>query len=157
MYEANGIGLAANQVDLPFRLFIINTRGNPDDGEELVFINPVVSAPKGSDVAEEGCLSIVGVNANVTRPAQVHIQAYDLRGNEIDQDVDGLLAKAIQHECDHLDGVLFVDRISDSSRLALRGELEAFEIDFESRRRTGEIPDDEMIINRLRELEREFC
>lgn len=157
MYEANGIGLAANQVDLPFRLFVINTRGNRAEGEELVFINPVISLPKGSDEAEEGCLSIVGVNANVTRPAQIHVHAYDLQGNEIDQTVDGLLAKAIQHECDHLDGVLFIDRIPDSSKTAIRGQLETFEIDFDSRRRTGEIPDDDTILKRLAELESQYC
>ena len=104
MYEAKGIGLAANQVDLPFRLFILNLSGTRGEGEEMVFINPVVSSPKGSDEYEEGCLSIVGVNANVNRPEQIHVQAYDLDGNEIDATVSGMLAKAIQHETDHLDG-----------------------------------------------------
>lgn len=157
MYEANGIGLAANQVNLPFRLFVINTRGKRGEGEERVYINPVVSAPKGSDEAEEGCLSIVGVNANVVRPAQVHIQAYDLQGNEINETVDGLLAKAIQHECDHLDGVLFIDRISESSKVAIQDELIPFEVDFDSRRRTQEIPNDDAILGRLKDLEEKFC
>ena len=111
MYAARGIGLAANQVDLPLQLFVINTKADPDEGEELVFINPVITSPKGSHEAEEGCLSIVGVNAMVARPEQIHISAYDLEGNEISKTVDGLLAKAIQHETDHLEGVLFIDRI----------------------------------------------
>ena len=157
MYEARGIGLAANQVDLPLQLFVINTAGIQGEGEELVFINPVISAPKGSDEAEEGCLSIVGVHANVIRPAQVHVHAYDLQGNEIDTTVDGLLAKAIQHERDHLDGVLFIDRISDSSKTAIEGELQEFELIFESQRKTGEIPDDEAIFKRLREYESRYC
>lgn len=157
MYEARGIGLAANQVDLPFRLFVINTSGTRGEGEELVFINPVVSSPKGSDEAEEGCLSLVGLNANVTRPAQVNVQAYDLSGNEINQTVDGLLAKAIQHECDHLDGVLFIDRVSDSTKVAIEGELQDFELIFDSLRNTGELPDDATILARLKTLEDEFC
>ena len=157
MYEARGIGLAANQVDLPIQLFIINTKADPDEGEELVFINPVITKPKGSDEAEEGCLSIVGVNAMVNRPEQIHISAYDLEGNEINETVDGLLAKAIQHETDHLEGVLFIDRISESSLKQIGGELEDFEIDFDNKRATGAIPDDETIMKRLAEIEARYC
>ena len=157
MYAARGIGLAANQVDLPFRLFVINTTGTRGEGQERVFINPVVSKPKGSDEAEEGCLSLVGLNANVVRPAQVHIHAYDLMGNEIDEVVDGLLAKAIQHECDHLDGVLFIDRVSDSTKVAIEGELQDFELVFDSLRKTGQIPNDNTILARLKTLENEYC
>ncbi|MFK7769744.1 MAG: peptide deformylase [Mariniblastus sp.] len=157
MYVAKGIGLAANQVDLPLRLFIINTKGDPETGEELVFLNPVLSAPKGSDEAEEGCLSIVGVNANVARPETIHVTAYDLSGNEIDMTVDGLLAKAIQHETDHLDGVLFIDRISDSSRKQIEGELEDFIIDHNNKQSTGEMPTDDAIAKRLEEYVIKYC
>jgi peptide deformylase len=157
MYAAKGIGLAANQVDLPLRLFVINLSGKRGEGEECVFINPVISGPKGSDEFEEGCLSIVGVNAMVTRPEQVHVEAYDLAGNEINATVSGMLAKAIQHECDHLDGVLFVDRISDSAKTAILGELQDFELIFDNERSTGNIPDDDAIVARLREYEAKFC
>lgn len=157
MYEAKGIGLAANQVDLPIQLFVINTKGDPNEGEELVFVNPVLSRPKGSDEAEEGCLSIVGVNARVARPEQIHVSAYDLSGNEIDMTVDGLLAKAIQHETDHLEGVLFIDRISDSAKNQIEYELEEFRVAFDSQRSTGEIPDDDSIMNRLAEIESRYC
>ena len=157
MYEAKGIGLAANQVDLPLRLFVLNLSGTRGEGEEMVFINPVVSSPKGSDEYEEGCLSIVGVNANVNRPEQIHVQAYDLDGNEIDATVSGMLAKAIQHESDHLDGVLFIDRISDSSKAAIAGELDDFELIFENERSTGNINDDDAILARLKEYETKFC
>lgn len=157
MYAARGIGLAANQVDLPLQVFIINTSGSPDQGEELVFVNPVLSTPKGSHEAEEGCLSIVDVNAMVARPEQVHVSAYDLSGNEIDMTVDGLLAKVIQHEKDHLDGVLFIDRISESSMKQIDGELEEFEIEFHNKRSTGEIPGDEAIMKRLAEIESRYC
>lgn len=157
MYQAKGIGLAANQVDLPLQLFVINTKGDPNEGEELVFINPVISSPKGTHEAEEGCLSIVGVNAIVARPERIHISAYDLQGNEINKTVDGLLAKAIQHETDHLHGVLFIDRVSESSKKQVELELEEFEIDFKSRRDTGEIPNDEAIEKRLKEIEDRYC
>ena len=157
MYEAKGIGLAANQVDLPFRLFVLNLSGKRGEGEEMVFINPVISSPKGSDEFEEGCLSIVGVNAVVNRPEQIHVQAYDLQGNEINATVNGMLAKAIQHETDHLDGVLFVDRIGESSKAAIAGELDDFELIFENERSTGNIPDDEAIFERLKEYETKFC
>ncbi len=157
MYEAKGIGLAANQVDLPLQLFVVNTKSDPVEGEERVFINPVITKPKGSHEAEEGCLSIIGVNAMVVRPEQIHISAYDLDGNEISETVDGLLAKAIQHETDHLEGVLFIDRISESSRKQVDIELEDFEIDFKSRRETGSIPDDQTIMKRLSEIEAKYC
>ena len=106
MYKARGIGLAANQVDLPLQLFIINTSGEKGKGEELVFLNPVISNPKGKGEAEEGCLSIPGVNASVNRPAGITVTAYDLTGNEIEIKATGLLARAIQHEFDHLNGCL---------------------------------------------------
>lgn len=157
MYAASGIGLAANQVDLPIQLFVINLSGAADEGEELVFVNPVLSSPKGSHEAEEGCLSIVGVNAQVARPETIHISAYDLSGREINQAVNGLLAKAIQHESDHLEGILFIDRISESSKRQIDGELEEFEIDFDNQRSTGEIPDDAAIFKRLADIESKYC
>ncbi len=157
MYAAKGIGLAANQVDLPIQLFVINLGGDPNEGDELVFVNPVLSSPKGSHEAEEGCLSIVGVNALVARPETIHVSAYDLSGNEISMTVDGMLAKAIQHETDHLEGVLFIDRISESSMKQIDGELEEFEIDFENKRSTGVIPGDEAILKRLQEIEATYC
>lgn len=157
MYAASGIGLAANQVDLPIQLFVINLSGAADEGEELVFVNPVLSSPKGSHEAEEGCLSIVGVNAQVARPETIHISAYDLSGREINQAVNGLLAKAIQHEADHLEGILFIDRISESSKRQIDGELEEFEIDFDNQRSTGEIPDDAAIFKRLADIESKYC
>lgn len=119
MYEARGIGLAANQVDLPLRVFVLNLAADPEEGEELVFINPVISQPKGMDEKEEGCLSIPGVNANVKRPETIRVQAYGLDGKFLEAQVDGLLARAIQHELDHLDGVLFTDRLTETGKMAV--------------------------------------
>jgi peptide deformylase len=154
MYEAKGIGLAANQVDLPYRLFVLNLMGDPaEPSAERVFLNPVLSQPKGSAESEEGCLSLPGLYAPVRRPEQITISAYDLAGNEIDETIEDLYARAAQHETDHLNGVLFIDRLSPTVRLAIKDSLEEFEIEFADRRQRGEIPDDERISARLAELE----
>ena len=154
MYQAKGIGLAANQVDLPYRLFVLNLTGDAaEPDQEQVFLNPVLSQPKGSAEAEEGCLSLPGLYAEVRRPEQITINAYDLAGQEIETTADDLLARAIQHETDHLNGVLFIDRLSPTARMALKDSLEEFEIEFADLRQRGEIPDDERISARLAELE----
>ena len=106
MYEAKGIGLAANQVDLPLRLFVINSAGDPEEGEELVFINPVISQPEGQAESEEGCLSIPGIQVNIRRPESVCIRAQDLEGNPFEIESEGFPSRVWQHECDHLDGLL---------------------------------------------------
>ena len=158
MYDARGIGLAANQVDLPLRLFVINESGDPDQTDlERVFINPVIDSPKGTSEAEEGCLSLPGVHAQVARPAQIHVSAFDLVGNAIDFVADGLLGRAIQHEFDHIEGVMFIDRISESSAKQLVGEIEAFALEFASLRESGKIADDESIAKRLAEIEAKYC
>ena len=157
MYEAKGIGLAANQVDLPLRLFIINLKGDPEEGEERVFINPVISRPKGQAEADEGCLSIPQVNGTVLRPLKIHVSAYDIAGNEIDETVDGLLARAIQHEADHLDGVLFFDRMSDTSKKTIDGLLYEFETEHNAMVKSGELPDPETNARRLAEIEARYC
>ena len=157
MYQARGIGLAANQVDLPLQLFVINIAGEQGQGEEAVFINPVVSRPKGTGVAEEGCLSLPGINGQVSRPAQIHISAYDLLGNEVDLTASGLLARAIQHEVDHVNGVLFIDRISDSEKKQIEPELEEFVLEFNGRRDAHAIPSDDEILKRLKSIEARYC
>ena len=157
MYAADGIGLAANQVDLPLQLFVVNTKAKKGEGEELVFINPVLSKPKGSEEAEEGCLSLPGIHGKVMRPAQIHVSAYNLQGEEVNATLDGLMARVVQHEFDHLQGVMFTDRISDSAKVTIADFLEEFEIDFNSRRETGSIPSDEAIKQRLAELEKQYA
>jgi peptide deformylase len=158
MYEAKGIGLAANQVDLPLRLFIVNLEARPDAGEELVFINPVISLPRGgSEEAEEGCLSIPGVYGQVVRPKQVRLNAYSLKGEEFAADLSGLFARCCQHELDHLDGVLFPDRMSATARADVQEDLDVFETEFASRRGTGQIPAEEEIAKRWAELESRYA
>ncbi len=157
MYQARGIGLAANQVDLPLQLFVLNISGNPEEGEERVFINPVISAPKGQAEAEEGCLSLPEVEGTVLRPEKIHVSAFDLSGTEIDETVDGLLARAIQHEFDHLNGVLFIDRISESVKRNIDGQLYEFENHFNALVKSGEIPSVDANNKRLAEIEAKFC
>jgi peptide deformylase len=154
MYEARGIGLAANQVDLPYRLFIINLESDPEaKDQEFVFLNPVITARKGMAEAEEGCLSIPGLYADVKRPERVTLNAYNMAGEELNLELDGLFARAVQHEIDHLDGVLFIDRLSPTTEMDVREALLDFEDQFVSQRERGEIPDDAAIAQRLSELE----
>ncbi|MGE0755801.1 MAG: peptide deformylase [Pirellulaceae bacterium] len=157
MYEHRGIGLAANQVDLPLRLFVMNLEGERGKGEEFVFINPVISHPKGTEEREEGCLSLPELYAPVVRPKRVRIQAYGIDGREIQADVDGLFARCVQHELDHLDGVLFIDRVHEARLPELQDALDEFATDFDSRRATGGIPSDEQIASRRAGLESRYC
>lgn len=158
MYAAKGIGLAANQVDLPLRFFIVNLEAKPDAGQEMVFINPVVSLPRGgSEEAEEGCLSLPGLYGQVTRPKQVRINAYSLDGQEITTDVTGLMARCVQHELDHLDGVLFPDRMSPSAKADIVEGLDEFEAEFKSRRDTGGIPTDEDLAKHWADWESKYA
>jgi peptide deformylase len=154
MYEQKGCGLAANQVDLPYRVFVVNQSGDPAKKEqEFVFLNPVLSKPKGSAEDEEGCLSLPGLYAPVRRPERVTIDAYNLQGEKIHLEAKDRFSRILQHETDHLDGILFIDRLTPTQRMALRDEIEEFELEFSQRRDRGEIPDDAAISARLVELE----
>ncbi|MEM8946210.1 MAG: peptide deformylase [Planctomycetota bacterium] len=155
MYEHEGVGLAANQVDLPYRLFVANPSGDPENKDaEHVFINPVLRSGKGQVEGEEGCLSIPGVLGPVIRNEKVTIEAYNLKGEQFVGELDGLFARIVQHETDHLDGKLFIDRLAAAQAAEVRAELEEFEIDFQSKRDCGELPDDDSIAERLSELEK---
>ncbi len=155
MYAAKGIGLAANQVDLPYRLFIINLESDPSAKQnELVFINPVLRSPHGMDEAEEGCLSLPNLYGDVRRPERVILNAFNLSGDEVTMELDGLMARAVQHEIDHLDGILFIDRLSSTGLLDIKPSLIAFEDQFLGQRERGEIPGDAVIAAHWAELER---
>lgn len=155
MYAHQGVGLAANQVALPYRLFVTNVTGDPEQKEvERVYINPVVSGGKGTAEAEEGCLSIPGVHGDVKRAERITVQAYDRKGHEVVEQLDELSARVVQHETDHLDGILFTDRLSPTGQMSVREALAEFELEFRSRREVGEMPDDTQIASELAELER---
>ncbi len=134
MKAYNGVGLAANQVGVPQRLLVVDVPG--EEGERLshALVNPVVKRRVGTQSAEEGCLSIPGIWEEVTRSERIVVQALDEHGRGIELDAEGYLARAIQHEIDHLDGVLFVDRLSGLKRQFLRRSLDALA--------RGELPDD---------------
>lgn len=154
MYQHHGIGLAANQVELPYRLFILNLAGEADaKDEEHVFINPVITQRKGLVEDKEGCLSFPEIWAPVRRSEKIVLEAYAPDGREIVYEMDGLFARAVQHEIDHLDGVLLVDRLSPSNLLAIREDLAALEQEFAADRQRGLIEDDQRITARLQELE----
>jgi peptide deformylase len=118
MYEAEGVGLAAPQVGESIRLFVLDVSRDPRKREPVVFFNPQIVSSSGKATAEEGCLSIPDVWAEVTRPEIITVRALDRDGKPFEiRDADALLARCIQHEYDHLEGVLFTDKISATDRL----------------------------------------
>lgn len=125
MYEANGVGLAAPQVGESVRLFVMDVSREDGKKDPRVFFNPeIVEASDKKETAEEGCLSIPDVWADVTRPRSITVRALDRDGKPFEiKDVDGLFARCVQHEIDHLDGVLFVDKISSTDRMLNEGRL----------------------------------
>ncbi len=157
MHEADGLGLAANQVNLPFRLFVANLKSVTNEDADLVFINPVISRPKGRAEMSEGCLSFPELYAPVTRAKQVHIQAFTLEGKEINTVLEGLAARVVQHETDHLDGIVFPDRMTPEAQRDIEAELDEFRLEFESERRNGKIPDDQELEAQLIEWENRYC
>jgi peptide deformylase len=116
MYAAPGIGLAAPQVGVSLRLFVIDTSVGRDPSALMVLINPQFVEREGMQLEEEGCLSVPGFNATVVRPARAVVKALDREGREFSHEATGLLARAFQHEMDHLDGKLFVDRLRGIKR-----------------------------------------
>ena len=157
MYEAEGIGLAAPQVALPYRLFVVNTTGRRGTGEELVFVNPSLSRPRGMAVQEEGCLSLPGLRMDVRRPERIVVEAWALDGTPIRLDLDGLLSRVVQHEFDHLEGRLFIDRLSDAAGLEARRMLDGFHEVFRGQQSRGAMPADDEILARLARLEAFHC
>jgi peptide deformylase len=122
MYEAPGIGLAASQVDVHRRFMVIDV--SEEKNQPLVFVNPQITRREGEQVYQEGCLSVPGIFADVTRSDSITVQALDRHGVAFELAVDGLLAVCIQHEMDHLEGKLFVDYLSDLKRQRIRKKLE---------------------------------
>ena len=138
MVDAHGVGLAAPQIGKYIRMAVVDVSHDPEcitflkvDGEEsslddlmpLVFLNPSLEFGSERESATEGCLSIEGVNAEVLRPAQVRATLELLNGRKILVETDGLLSRAIQHETDHLNGVLFVDRLPTAAKLSMKRKL----------------------------------
>jgi peptide deformylase len=125
MYNARGIGLAANQVGIARQLIVIDLGEEEGMKQPLVLLNPVVEAvSEDTSEMEEGCLSLPELRDTVVRPASVQVRYMDLRGRDRRLTADGLLARVLQHEIDHLQGIYFVDRLPPVRRLFLRRKLE---------------------------------
>jgi peptide deformylase len=116
MYAAHGIGLAAPQIGVSKRITVIDVSFKERPDEKLVLINPEILGREGKQFEEEGCLSLPEIREKVQRAARVKVRAQDVNGKFFEAEGDELLARAIQHEIDHLDGVLFIDRLSPLKR-----------------------------------------
>jgi peptide deformylase len=125
MYDAPGVGLAAPQIGRSIRLIVY------DDGDGTgarVLVNPVVSGLEGEEVMDEGCLSVRGPYAETKRAARLHVRAQDLPGRPVEFDAEGFLARIMQHETDHLEGLLFIDRLDDEGRREVMRQLREQEV-----------------------------
>jgi len=125
MRAYRGVGLAANQVGVLQRVVVVEIPVAEKQTFELALINPELSEAAGSEISEEGCLSIPGIFEDVKRPDRVRVRGFDLEGRPLDFQADGYLACVVQHEVDHINGVLFVDRLSMLKRSFLRRTLDA--------------------------------
>jgi peptide deformylase len=122
MYDANGIGLAATQVNVHKRLLVLDISDEQDLPK--VYINPQITSQQGEQKCEEGCLSVPGIYASVKRAENIHVVAQDVEGNTFEEDLEGLHAICVQHEIDHLEGRLFVDYLSVLKRNRVQKKLE---------------------------------
>ena len=146
MYESDGLGLAANQVGLPYQFFVMNASGDREKKEdEYVFINPVIHKKKGKEEDEEGCLSFPEIRAPVVRATEIELEGISLEGKPQRFTWKGLLARAVQHETDHLKGVSFIERLSEPAFIEVREQLANLETQFETDQRLGLIPSHEEI------------
>lgn len=133
MYHSKGVGLAAPQIGLPIRLFIVDAAGFNEDGEapelegfKRVFINPIIIEEKGKEWKfEEGCLSIPGIREEVSRKPELHIEYYNENFELVEEKLDGLGARVVQHEYDHIEGILFVDKINPLRKQLIKSRLNA--------------------------------
>jgi peptide deformylase len=125
MTAYDGAGLAAVQVGVPLRVFVVDVPQDDGTRARHVIANPELSDRSGEETAEEGCLSIPGIYEDVTRSAHVMVRGQDEHGKPVSVEASGFLARAMQHETDHLDGVLFVDRLSPLKRQFLKRQLAA--------------------------------
>ncbi len=154
MYEARGIGLAANQVGLPFRFFIVNPAADPEQpDEEMVFINPEIIRKKGSVEGDEGCLSLPELYGPVPRAEEIVVEAFDLEGQGFEMECSDLMARVVQHETDHLDGVLFIDRMDESDLPQVQPQIDDFEKQHQRLQNEGNLAGDDEINSQLDALQ----
>ena len=127
MYEEDGIGLAANQIGEDLNLFVIDISHTDETEQPRIFINSNILEKKGECISVEGCLSIPGIQVELKRSEFITLQYYSLEGSQKKKEFNGLLARAIQHEMDHLNGIFIVDRLSDLVKMQYKKDLKAIE------------------------------
>ena len=143
MYAREGLGLAAPQVTLDFRMIVLNFEGEPDRKDmEVVAINPVILESKGVEKDREGCLSFPGLYQDIRRAKAVKVQYYDLDGNAKTMQCSELAARIWQHEIDHLNGVLFIDKMGPLQRFGSRNDISTLMVEFDDDRKRGLLPAD---------------
>jgi peptide deformylase len=125
MRKAQGIGLAGPQVDYPFRLITLALSQDPK--EDIALINPEIIEESGEETADEGCLSFPGVVCKVSRNTKVRAQAFNLDGRRVELTCEGLIARAVQHEVDHLDGIVFIKRLKPGEKIAHAPQIKELE------------------------------
>ena len=141
MYANEGLGLAAPQIAVANRVLVMNFSGDPEDkSQEYVAINPVILDEKGTVEDREGCLSFPGLFSKVRRARGVKVQAYNLKGELYEMTALDLPARVWQHEIDHLDGVLFIDKMGSLGRSRSEKDIEQFIADFEKAKKKGDLP-----------------
>jgi peptide deformylase len=141
MHKHEGLGLAAPQVALDIQLLVMNFAGDPEKkDQEYVAINPVIVESKGVVNDREGCLSFPGLYQNVRRAKTVTVQAYNLKGELYEMTCSELPARVWQHEIDHLNGVLFIDKMGPVGRMGSKRDLEQFIREFEDAKKKGDLP-----------------
>jgi peptide deformylase len=121
MLANKGVGLAGPQAGVPLRIFVVSLDGKKENAK--VYINPEITPSEKLEPLEEGCLSLPGIYTKVRRYSKCSVRATGLDGREFTEEAEGMLARAFQHECDHLDGVMIIDRIGQVAKIALRGRL----------------------------------
>lgn len=129
--KRGGIGLAAPQVGWGVRIFAVNTTGEEDDS--LILVNPEIIETNGTWLMDEGCLSIPGINGKIKRPKEIVVKAQSLDGEEFTVKADGLVARCIMHEYDHLEGILLIDRLSSAKKHAIKKKLKILRQAYELR------------------------
>jgi peptide deformylase len=131
MFELRGVGLAAPQVGVPLRMMLVCPSGEP--GQEQVLINPQILTTDGTQVGEEGCLSFPGIYGDVPRAQRLKLRYRDLDGATREMDLDGFVARIVQHEADHLDGKVFIDKMDAQSRREAQPALDELRSRFAAR------------------------
>lgn len=153
MYEAKGVGLAATQVALPWRMFVYNPTANPEKRElERVVLNPVIDEKRGTQDESEGCLSFPGLYQKVRRAKYVKVRYFTLDGTQEEVEATDFVSRIFQHETDHLSGVLFIDKLGPIGRMSARPTLARMEAEYREAQARGEMPSDADALKRIEDI-----